>query len=160
MPKKFKAPARVETVSPRVFLFGDGTRSYFAGDPVHGSVEEARDHWGRCRREVWADAMRFSVPKGARAHDGLRNDAIEILRWSWSHSDFPLDAILNELELDRESVAMFRAENPRGAREIGDFLETFLFDLDAVEAVARRLAAGDAVDRAELWTSENYGVAA
>ncbi len=153
MPKKFKSPHRVETVSPHVFLWGDGTVSYFQDDVVHATVEEAYAHWRTCRREVWAEAGRWRIPKGAMAHDGLRNEGIELLTSYWDRADFPLEEILRALAADREAVAAFRRDDIRGAQDVDDYLEIFLRDIEVREDLAHRLAAGTGVDRRELYAA-------
>jgi hypothetical protein len=149
MPRKRRIPKHRldETVDPHLFAFGDGTWSYFQGDPVYPDVDAARAAWQECRREVWALSHRGRVPGAATTYDGLSFSSIDALRSEMSNSAIPfsLPRILDALDDDRARLAAFREAHPVDAKAIGDYLDTLEADFDAVETTAR------AVDPRSRW---------
>ena len=136
---------RIESISPRLFVIGDGTWDYFAGTKaheLHPNRESAEQHWRQCRREAWAQTNRFRIPRAAEIYDNFSNTGWELLwrSWGWAKGTFPLAHILAAVEGDRAAVAAFRANEPEAAAEIDDYLELYLQDLATIEAEAQRIA--------------------
>jgi hypothetical protein len=102
------------------------------------------------------------VPAAAEHLDGFTNEGWRVVWDCAGHQRFPLDAALAALRRDRAAVATFEAREPRAAREIRDYLDLWLSDLDLIERTARDLAAA----REQGWqrkhpshisTSRKYG---
>jgi len=146
MPRPGPRPReRISPVSHRIFLWGDGTRSYFPTDAVHANQDAALEHWRQAgvRRLVWGECWRFKVPRAAECFDNISNTAQSILWSAWGYKPktycFPLPEILAALAGDVQAVADFRREDREGAQQIDDFLDLFLADLGIVESEARRV---------------------
>ena len=63
----------VAAVNQAVFRYGDGTWTYFHGDPVYPSLDAAEREWRRVRASVWAATPVGRIPAAAAAFDGLND---------------------------------------------------------------------------------------
>lgn len=129
-----------KTVNPEVFRVGDGTWSYFQGDPVYPNVVLAARAWRKCRREVWAATHYTQIPAASTTYDGLTSTGFGRLWGRLSYHVFPAADVLAALVADRAAVAAFREKDPSGARAIADFVDLWLTCLSHWEDVTRRIA--------------------
>jgi hypothetical protein len=150
----------VEGLHPEWFLYGthDFTRSYLGNERHFASKEEARAAWPACRRLVWARTHRMRVPTAAEVFDGLTRRGWDM---AWSRTCYcaarlPMVDVLDALDEDRDAVAAFRRRDPEGAREIDDFLDLWLADLEAIERWTRT----DEYGPGPLSTAARYGAPA
>ena len=163
MPQRIKGPRKLESVSPRLFEYGNGCWSFFSDEPVHPDLESARRHWREVCPQVWRASNRFHPPRAAGEFDGLTWEGLELLCGSWGWvKDFPLQQIIEALKGDRAAVHEFREIEPDAAAEIANFLGEWLEDLDTVEAEAHRIAESRANDvlfpeRPEVLSPRHFG---
>ncbi|MGE0451811.1 MAG: hypothetical protein AB7Q29_19715 [Vicinamibacterales bacterium] len=126
-----------------VFQWGDGTWSFFTGDPVYPTTDAARRAWrrGTTRRAVWSITSCGSLPGAALAYDGLTADAEQFVRYGWpGHVVKTPEQLPHALDLvrgDRAAVDRFRTAEPTAARAIADYLDHWLAYLDIVEQAMR-----------------------
>jgi hypothetical protein len=116
------------------------TTTFFGGG--FPSVDAAREAWQHCRREVWAETHRFTLPRAAEVFDGLSSESVKVVRNTWNYVVFPLERVHAALEADRAALAAFR--RTPAADAIADYLALFAADLEQVERTAAALAASDA----------------
>ena len=117
---------------------GDGC-NHMLGKPAFASRRDTERAWQRVRRLVWANTHRFPIPDTAETYDGLSFAGIEYLQRHWNAERFELADALGAIEEDRRNLERFR-KTP-GAATIADFLALLRTDLDAVEELAREMAA-------------------
>jgi hypothetical protein len=128
----------------RAFTWADDddfVRDFF-GEPLFGSPAEARRAWPRARRAMWAQTYRLSLPRPAIVFDHITMDGRDLL---WATLDdeaaFSLAAVRDALAADLRRVVGFRRRDSSGAHAISDYLDMWLSDLSAVEALARAVKA-------------------
>jgi hypothetical protein len=120
-----------------LFGYGDGTWSYFIGEPVFSSRRAAARAWPGVRREVWALERIGDIPQAAIVFDGFSREGFERFWSGWQRREFPRDEVLKALASDRAAVAAFRRRDPSAAREIWDFLDRWLVCIATWEDAAR-----------------------
>jgi hypothetical protein len=143
MPMRRRAPRSPAglIVNPRVFRYGDGTRSFFHSDLVYRDQRTAERAWRQVRRDAWAATNYTQIPGAAKTYDGLTRDGFELLWFTWKNADFPASEVLEALADDRAAVAAFRQNDPRAARTIADYLDRWLTCLARWEDLTRVIAA-------------------
>jgi len=129
-----------------LFLLSDGVTAFFAGDTdyEYPNVFLARAAWEECRASTWGAIPNRGIwpPMGAVVYDGItehthgQHPTSRGRRWD-------LDIFLAALELDVESVATFRREEPAKAATIVEALDEYLADLGVLRSLAEQL--GDLV---------------
>lgn len=130
-------------IHPFAFKVSDGTRN-FTGQDVFPDRESAGRAWPDYRREVWATTFRGSLPCAAEIFDGLTTNGAQFVHDHWQHEVFDLDGAVAAIAVDRENVRRFEQQNPRGFRDIRDYLAIFCQYFDRAEREARRLATSTA----------------
>jgi hypothetical protein len=138
-----KGKLPVIPVSTIAWLISDGTAGC-TGDHVAPDRETARRVWPQYRRKVWAATCRGNLSAAAQCHDDLTTLGFEYVHSHWQDEVFNLNAALAAVEADRAAVRRFEQRDPRGAREIRDYLAMFVEHLDRVADEARRLALSSA----------------
>lgn len=145
MRRRMADTSNVDAIA-RKFRWADSdtfAKSFF-GDPLFGSVEEARRAWQApgVRRSVWARQHRMSIPDASRVFDALSRDGWQFLWSNWQlEGPFAVNKALQAVAADRETVDRFERRDPRGARSIRDYLEQWREDLATLETIARDLGA-------------------
>ena len=141
--RSVRESARRDVTIPRISLFAyllsDG-RCGLTGDRVARNRAEAKRCWPHFRKPAWAATFVGALPYAAMTYDHLTTCGRDVLWASWQDESFDLDAVLRGLDRDRNRVARFRARDPRGAKDITDYLRLFMLDLDRVEREARRVS--------------------
>jgi hypothetical protein len=152
-------PLHVRALGRWADPFSGFTAPLLTGETCFASQAEARAAWPRCRRAVWRDYRRFSVPAAAEQFDGVTIDSRDVTLDGWGHGKtFRLDAALAAVAADRQNLASFRARDPEGAATISDFLAQLEADLATIEAAARELGAATRfVERPHLSSAQQYG---
>jgi hypothetical protein len=136
-----KTPGRrVLPVSHLAWVLSDGTRGA-TGDDVAPDRATARRVWPHYRRRVWARTCVGLVPAAAKIHDEISTSGWDELWATWRSTSFSLDAVLQGLDADRASVEAFERRDPKGAKDIADYLAQFRRYLDRVEVAARESGA-------------------
>ena len=140
---------------------GSGLDSMITQGEHFETAEEARAASEDTRRLTWQWCHRFSVPRSATFYDGITDEGIAFVRhrcWTNAH----LEAARELLDADRASIAAFRHKHPSAAREIADFLQMRLEDLEVAERTAREFVTGtrrepDASPSMRLSSAQTYG---
>ena len=135
------------------------TTPLLTGEVCFTTEAEARAAWPQCRRAVWREYRRFSVPAAAERFDGVRVNSCDVTLNGWGHrKTFPLADALKAVAADRRNLANFRARDSQGAATISDFLTLLEEDLTAIELAARELgAATRSLERPHLSSARRYG---
>jgi hypothetical protein len=105
---------------------------------------------------------RCTVPSAAKEYDGITDESLQVVRSGFRHIEYPLAEALSAIDADRRNLEAFVREQPKAARDIGDFLVKWRADLDVVERAARAMAASQHTRRPyahDLNTAQIYGSA-
>jgi len=108
----------------------------FFGDQLFATAADARAAWPSCRRAVWAGTFRMNIPRASLVFDALTADGWKFLWSHWNRTPFQLAEALAAIHADRVSLAAFERRNPKGARDVADFLALWREDLATLDQLA------------------------
>ena len=153
---------RTQTVDPiRAFkLSATGLDPYFGPDR-YATEPEARAAWQRARRAVWAQEPCWRIPGPAEVYDGLTCHTFAAMALADCSLQFDASRVLPAIAQDRAALATFRAQQPKAAGSIADYLDVWTAFLDRAEHEAHAqhgldLMARRGFVRPEHWQRGTY----